>query len=210
MAGGRLIIRVRGAGADSALERLRRATADMRPAYAAVGRVVLSRVQMCFRSGQSPWGDPWAPLRFRAIRRNNAGTRPSRTGRAQARANQRGAAGQPLRDTGRLMRSFVAQPDSSGVTVGTQARTQSGVPYAAVHQFGATIFPKKGKFLVFPGPDGGLIFAKRVRIPARPFLPQRAPGAPVILPPQWVLPVVQALRGALVRATSSNGSGAGV
>jgi len=199
----RLIIRVQRSGADSALEKLRRVSADMRPVYGAVGRAMLTRVQMCFRSAKSPWGDPWAPLRFRAIRRNNEGTSASRTGRQQALANARGTPGQPLRDTGRLMRSFVSEPDATGVTVGTKARTKSGAPYAAVHQFGATIFPKKGRFLVFPGPDGGLIFAKRVTIPARPFFPQRSRGAPVILPPAWARSAVQALRAAYLRAAGA-------
>lgn len=205
MSANRLKITVKAAGANSALARLRRASADMQPVYAAVGRAVLTRVQMSFRGAQSPWGEPWAPLRWRAPRTTNSGTGLSRTGRAQARANAAGRAGQPLRDTGRLLRSFTAAPDREGVTVGTNARTASGVPYAAVHQFGATIVPRRGKFLVFPGPDGGLVFAKRVTIPARPFLPQRTPGGPVILPPAWAAAVTGTLRRAFLRQAGAGG-----
>lgn len=96
--------------------------------------------------------------------------------------------GQPLRDTGRLQRSITSRPDKEGVTVGTN------VFYAPVHQFGATITPKKAKRLVFPGPGGKLIFAKKVVVPARPFLPLRRSGAVVALPPAWSVLVVNAIR----------------
>lgn len=96
--------------------------------------------------------------------------------------------GQPLRDTGLLQRSIVARPDATGVTVGTN-KVQ-----APVHQFGATITPNKAKRLVFPGPSGALIFAKKVTIPARPFLPLRRGAAVVALPPSWSSDVVRALR----------------
>lgn len=96
--------------------------------------------------------------------------------------------GQPLRDTGRLDRSITSAPDSTGVTVGTN------VKYARTHQYGAEIQPVKARRLVFPGPAGKLIFAKKVTIPARPFLPLRRDAAVVALPPQWSVSVVQALR----------------
>jgi phage gpG-like protein len=96
--------------------------------------------------------------------------------------------GQPLRDTGRLQRSIVSSPDAQGVTVGTN------LVYAPVHQFGATIEPVKAKRLVFPGPGGKLIFAKKVTIPARPFLPLRRGQAAVALPPAWSVLVVNALK----------------
>lgn len=96
--------------------------------------------------------------------------------------------GQPLRDTGRLNRSIVSRADSDGVTVGT------GVKYAPVHQFGATIVPRKARRLVFPGPNGQLIFARKVTIPARPFMPLRKGQQVVALPPAWSADVVRALR----------------
>ena len=48
----------------------------------------------------------------------------------------------------------------------------SKLPYAAVHQFGATITPKTAKALVFRlGVDGmHQVFARSVTIPARPYL----------------------------------------
>jgi phage gpG-like protein len=48
----------------------------------------------------------------------------------------------------------------------------SRMPYAAVHQFGATIKPKTAKALVFRLGVGGMheVFAQSVTIPARPYL----------------------------------------
>ena len=74
--------------------------------------------------------------------------------------------GQPLRDTGRLMNSITHDEGGDYIEVGTN------VKYAAVHQFGATIRPKRRKFLVFkPKGASNPIFAREVTIPARPFLP---------------------------------------
>jgi phage virion morphogenesis protein len=105
--------------------------------------------------------------------------------------------GQPLRDTGRLQRSITSRPDDQGVTIGTN------VKYARVHQYGATIVPVKAKRLVFPGPSGKLIFAKKVVVPARPFMPIQ-PGAEVVaLPPAWSVDVVKALKAYFKRAAGA-------
>jgi phage virion morphogenesis protein len=95
--------------------------------------------------------------------------------------------GEPLRDTGRLQRSITARADASGVVIGTNLKQ------APVHQFGATINAKPGRRLVFPGPGGRLIFAKRVTIPARPFMPLVSRNK-VELPPDWALSASRALR----------------
>jgi phage gpG-like protein len=97
--------------------------------------------------------------------------------------------GQPLRDTGLLQRSITYKPDQTGVTIGTNQ-----MPRAAVHQFGAVIKPKNAKQLVFPGPGGRLIFAKKVTIPARPFMPLTKGSNVVALPPQWSAAVTSALK----------------
>lgn len=103
--------------------------------------------------------------------------------------------GQPLRDTGLLQRSIVSRADSSGVTVGTNKLQ------APVHQFGATIVPKNAKRLVFPGPGGKLIFAKKVTIPARPFMPLKKDQG-ISLPPSWSSDVVKALRAYFINAAT--------
>lgn len=98
-----------------------------------------------FRTATDPYGQRWKP---------------------SLRAQLEG--GQTLSDTGRLRRSFSVQNVSPrGFAIGTN------VIYAATHQFGATIRPKRARFLRFrlAGGQGPLVFAKEVRIPPRPFLP---------------------------------------
>lgn len=154
---------------------LTKATQYPEEVYRTIGNTVVNRVRMCFRMGIDPWGSPWAPLKIRQ--------------------------GQPLRDTGRLQRSITARPDSTGVTIGTN------VSYAPVHQFGAIIRARgvgplqpgatsvgPSRRLVFKGPNG-LIFAKQVTVPARPFLPIRQRAAAVALPPAWSVAVVNSLKG---------------
>ena len=95
--------------------------------------------------------------------------------------------GYPLRDTGDLRNSITYRViGKSGLEVGTNIR------YAPTHQFGATIRPKKGKFLVFtPRGFAHPIFAKQVTIPARAFLPIRNGRAD--LPADWTAEVLEAL-----------------
>lgn len=77
-----------------------------------------------------------------------------------------------LRESRMLQRSITSAVNGNSVIVG------SNRVYAAVHQFGATIRPKNGKRLAFRlgrvGPRGGkssgMVFAKSVTIPARPYL----------------------------------------
>lgn len=149
-------------GVKAKLAALTKATEDMQPVYATVGRTLAARIRLCFKLGVDPWGNPWQALKFRK--------------------------GQPLRDTGRLNRSIVSRVDGSGVTVGTN------VQYAPVHQFGATIVPKNKPWLVFPGPAGKLVFAKKVVVPARPFMPLRRGEETVALPPDWSARVTAALK----------------
>lgn len=75
----------------------------------------------------------------------------------------RSRAGQPLRDTGRLASSIVVTDVGSGFALGTN------VPYAAVHQYGATIAAKQARSLY--SPRLRQFFGKTVTIPARPFFP---------------------------------------
>lgn len=107
--------------------------------------------------------------------------------------------GQPLRDTGRLQRSVSFTATDEGVSVGTNLRQ------AALQQFGGTIVPVKAKRLVFKGPAGTVIFAKKVVVPARPFMPLRRFGAPPALPPEWSVAASGAIRAYLDNAASKAG-----
>lgn len=157
-----ITFKINDAGARAKLRALQKAAGDMRPAYATVGRVIANRIRLCFKLGIDPWGSPWAALKIRK--------------------------GQPLRDTGRLQRSIVSNPDKDGVTIGTNAKQ------ARLQHYGGTVMAKPGKRLVFPGPGGGLVFAKKVTIPGRPFMPLKKGQTVVALPPQWSADVVRALR----------------
>lgn len=110
------------------------------PAY--VGGAVQRQVRSSFERGQAPDGGRWR--------------RPRR-------------GGSPLRDTGRLMRSFVLSVGGGGFTLA------STFFWAGVHNEGATIYPKRGAWLTFPvGRGSGQRFARarKVEIPERRFIPE--------------------------------------
>lgn len=178
------------------LELLAKAAANPQPVYETVGRVLVNRIRLGFKLGVDPWGQPWKPIKWRAPRRGKGG-RLTKVGKAQALANLAGSPGQPLVDTGILRSSISSRADRTGVTVGTNQ-----MPRAAVHQFGATIVPVKAKRLRFIGPSGQAIFAKKVVIPARPFLPIRKGSDTVALPPGWALEVVRAIKAHLKTAAT--------
>lgn len=82
--------------------------------------------------------------------------------------------GKPLLDTGRLRSSFSYNASRRGFTIGTNFIG------ARVHQHGATITPKRSRFLRFRGMNvvrgrrrpTPWIFAKMVTIPARQMVPE--------------------------------------
>lgn len=154
---------------DAKLEQVERALRDTASpaqiAYAlnALGRSLLTRIQLTFRQSTAPNGSRWAPLKVRN--------------------------GQPLRDTGRLYASITMKREEREVVVGTN------VQYARVHQFGAVIRPKRGKFLRFPAGDG-FAFARQVTVPARPFMPIDSSGQ-LDLPPSWTEGAINAMARAL-------------
>ena len=130
----------------------------------------------CFEEGRSPYGQTWAPLKFR----HSVG------GRGQ----------KPLNGTG-LMKGAATPINITD----SGFRVQVGRKYATTHQYGATIVPRNAKALRFRGGlvgsiggkqlhgtayvrtvsksgrattkrlQGGFIFVKKVVIPARPFAP---------------------------------------
>ena len=117
----------------------------------------------CFQQSRSPYGDKWAPLKFRS----------SANGRGQ----------KPLMNSG-LMRA-AATPIA---VTATGWKVSVGRVYATTHQYGATIVPKRKKALRWAGASftqvskgkrgqhakrsaSGFVFARRVVIPARPFAP---------------------------------------
>lgn len=109
-----------------------------------------------FRGGHDPYGKAWKPLTSRV--------------------------GKPLLDTWVHLRNTLApklRTDGFAIT--------TAFPGAPVHQYGATIRPKAGKALAFRaggvrprghgrGRTGGQVFARKVVIPKRQFMPEGTPG----------------------------------
>ena len=128
----------------------------------------IEMVNQSFEEGRSPYGPKWPAPRWR-----------SANGKVS-----------PLRDTGRLQRSFHVVSTSFYKFV-----VETNVKYAATHQYGAVIKPKTAKCLVFRGVHtdvgrtakgrksykrtyGGWIFAKKVTIPQRQMMPEPNQGLP--------------------------------
>ena len=144
-------VEVRSVDVEAALQDLIDRGEDLEPVLNRIGASLKTRIQASFRAGEDPDGVKWSPL---AIRR-----------------------GQPLRDTGRLMNSITYRADGSTLDVGTN------VCYAPVHQFGAVVeagkpphpslcgYQTKGAKILSWTVAGRSYFARRVVIPARPFLP---------------------------------------
>lgn len=146
MSGVRIEIGFDDGGLRRAIGRAVTAGADLREPLEGSGALLESSTRGRFDSGMGPDGVPWLPSR---------------------RAVETG--GQTLKDTGNLQDSIRYEVGTDEVEVGVDGRNPSS-EHAATHQFGAHITPKNGPFLVFTSPGGGLVFAREVDIPARPFL----------------------------------------
>ena len=139
-AGVQLTIHVDDTMLRQGIERVMARMANAQPIFDEIGQRLVTSVVHRFEREAGPHGAPWKPSR---------------------RAT--GAGGQTLSDTGRLRDSITHRAGADHVQVGTHIR------YAAIHQFGGTIRPKKGDRLVF-SVGGTKVFARAVKIPARPFL----------------------------------------
>ena len=139
-----------------ALKRLMRSMpqgGDGTPAMKAIGRVLLTGVQLRFRTQKGPDGTPWKPSK-RAITEGGA----------------------TLRDSGLMRDSFSFDATSNKVTVGTNSVK------AAIHQFGGSIkHPGGTRFILIDGlarfvanslvgPVSGVTKAHPIPMPARPML----------------------------------------
>lgn len=122
------------------LNRVAARIGNLTPVMRTIGEIVLKQTDSAFEAGKSPAGRSWKKSR---------------------RAETKG--GQTLIDTARLRNSMTMKASASQVEVGTN------VEYAAIHQFGGVIRPKRKKALAFGG-----IVRSSVTMPARPFLPDEA------------------------------------
>jgi len=85
----------------------------------------------------------------------------------QAKVNVRQVLNTTGKSTGRLSGS-ITTADVPGELLSRAIGTD--VIYARIHEYGGVITPVNAQKLVFPGKDGGLVFADSVTIPARPYL----------------------------------------
>ncbi len=126
-----------------ALDRLRMLDRDAKPLLDAIGTGLVASTEARFQSGTAPDGTPWAPLNpaYAEFRRP----------------------GPTLVQSSALMRSITFRAGYHTLRIG------SPLIYAGVHQWGATIRPVRAKALAFQM-GGHLVLARKVTIPARPYL----------------------------------------
>lgn len=113
--------------------------------------IAVAEVKRNIEQGRSPTGASWPPLRFNRIR---GGTRP-------------------LRDQGLLLASITGRTDDRGVYVG------SPLDYAAIHNYGGTIRPKKAKYLAIPVTRAAQLADSPRNFPQLSFRPVRRQGGKV-------------------------------
>ena len=129
-----------GGDAQAALRRMAESLDDAREVLEDIGRRLVASTVRRFERTAGPDGRPW-PTSIRA----------------------REEGGLTLTDTGRLRGSITHQVLPRAVRVGTN------VPYAATHQFGAEIRPRRARALKFRV-AGQWATKQSVSVPARPFL----------------------------------------
>jgi phage gpG-like protein len=139
-------IQARIGEARRVLNDYRELAADPLPLMEIAGGILENSTRERFQTSHGPGGIPWPISR---------------------RAEEQG--GRTLIDKGGLVSSITSRATSHRVEWGVMAKTRSA-KFAASHQFGVTIRPKKGPFLIFRGADGHVVFAKSVTLPPRPFL----------------------------------------
>ncbi|NLS00189.1 phage virion morphogenesis protein [Rhizobium sp. P38BS-XIX] len=143
MAGASISVTINDQAVVRGFEQLTRLMTNTRPVMAAIGTELVASTHMRFVTQQDPDGQPWHILN------------PTY---AEGKRNTR-----ILTESGRLRDSINSRPGNDQVLVGTN------VIYAAPHQFGAVIEPKSASHLFFRM-GGELVVAKKVTLPARPFL----------------------------------------
>jgi phage gpG-like protein len=144
--------------ARQAFAYLRNLGEDPRPLLEIAGQIAESNWRDRFRTGRGPGGVPW-PISQRVT--HAAQPKRGRIGPSQG--------GRTLFNKGGLVGSLTHEVRGKSAKIGIIPKTKSA-RFGYVHQFGATILPRRGEFLIFTAPDGHKVFARKVTIPARPFI----------------------------------------
>lgn len=130
----RLARRVRNAASPETYNRLKKA----------IAAEAVTQVQLGFREGRDPYGNPWSPPKFRI--------------------------GKPLLDTGRLRSSFAAQITPTGFRIGSNVKYANVHQYGAVIRPKAA---RALRFPLGKGKGAKIAFAQKVTIPQRQMVPER-------------------------------------
>jgi phage virion morphogenesis protein len=147
MAGASIKVTVRDAEIVAAFDRLREKDGGLVPAALKnIGQQIVKSTRRRFDQQKAPDGQPWKPL-------NPEYAKGKRGTKILQEQGMRGG----------LLGSITYRVGPDSVTIGTNK------VYAAAHQFGATILPRTADRLVFRL-GGRVVFARKVTIPARPFL----------------------------------------
>lgn len=161
-----ITITVESAVVEAALDRLARAARDLRPAMRDIGGLLEKETDDNFRAQGRPH---WKPLSQATILNRLMGKTKDGKSKGIASVLRKDGDLRPaarrklegglaiLQDTGVLRGSIRVYSDKSSVTIGAaRVMTKAGSPleYAAIHQFGGMAGRNR-----------------KVRIPARPFLP---------------------------------------
>jgi len=145
MPGAEILFTLNDRAFEAARRRLVEALDDLSPAMDEIGNSLATSARHRFETQRSPDGEPWEPS-------------AAAWGKTSATET-----GKTLVARGHLRDSITHEADGETVRVGTN------VVYAAIHQFGGEITPKRGSHLVFKVGDG-FVRVSRVEIPARPYL----------------------------------------
>lgn len=161
-----IVITIESDAVEAALDRLARAARDLRPAMRDIGGLLEKETNDNFRAqGRPPWPQlSQATILNRLMGKTKDGKSKGIASILRKDGDLRPAAKRKLegglailQDTGVLRGSIRVYSEKNSVTIGAaRVKTKAGTPmeYAAIHQFG--------------GMAGR---GKKVRIPARPFLP---------------------------------------
>jgi phage virion morphogenesis protein len=143
MAGAQIKITVKDKPVTDALARLVRGGGPLIACLKNIGVALVKSTRARFAAQAGPDGKPWAKLN------------------PDYAKGKRGP--KILQEHGHLLGSIVYQLTGRRLAVGTN------LVYGAIHQFGGVIVPRSASALVFRM-GGHLVFARKVTIPARPYL----------------------------------------
>lgn len=149
-------------------------------AYDKMKRTIMSQIirqkDIVFQQETSPDGNKW--VRLSQLAEDNRKAKASKNPVMNDQGTVKYGSHKILQDTGTLKNSVATNiaPHAIRSTLGDEVTVGTNLNYAAIQQYGGDIRPKAAQALAIPLPGGGVVFAKHVHIPSRPFLGFSADG----------------------------------